>query len=79
MCLELGNTGSTVVLMDGGEMAVRWVDDELIVTVDGEAGDRFRELSAINGLMGRWVRRIDMRGRGGAPVELSRLRQPTNA
>lgn len=39
MCLELGDPGSTVVFMDGGELAVGRVDDELIVIVGGEAGD----------------------------------------
>lgn len=71
MCLELGDAGSTVVAMDGGEMAVGRVDDELIVIVGGEAGDCFRELSTINGLMGCWVRRVNVGGWRGALVELA--------
>lgn len=77
--MELRNASSTIVLMDGSEMAVGRVDDELVVNVGGEAGYCFRELSAIGGLMGRvWVQWVVMGEWGATLVELVSLRQPTN-
>jgi hypothetical protein len=71
MCLELGDTSSAILLMDGGEMAVRRVDDPLTVSLESEAGDCFGELSAIGGLMGGlWGRGVNVGGRGETLVEL---------
>jgi hypothetical protein len=65
--------------MDGGEMAVGRVHDELVVIVESEAGYCFGELSTIGGLMGRvWVWRVHMGEWGDTLVELLSLRQPTN-
>ena len=77
--MELRNASDTVVLMDGGKMAVGRVDDELVVNVDIEAGYCFGELSTIGGLMGRvGVQRVMVGGWGATLVELVSLRQPTN-
>ena len=57
--------------MDGSEMEVRRVDDELAVIVELEAGYCFGELGAVGGLMGRaWVQRVKMGGWRDTLVEL---------
>ena len=66
------------MLMDGGEMGVGRVNDELFVIVDSKAGYCFGELSAIGGLMGRvWVWRDNVGEWRDTLVELFPLRQPT--